>query len=199
MMAARVRPSRAWFWVAGVLLLAGLAAGAWLFWSGLFGPDGQIGQVRRYHRAPIPGAATMDLAPGGYTVFVEAPGVGDDVSPPRPDVTVTGPDGIPVPLLPYQGRLTYRAAGHEGVALSTLRITAAGTYRLSVDGDPCPGCDVAVGPGTKPGSILSIIAGVLIPLALSLIAFVIILVTAIGRSRSRRRQVQPQPYPGYPA
>jgi hypothetical protein len=194
-MAMRVRPARAWYWVAAVIGLAGLAAGAWLFWSALFGPNGQLGVVRHYHRAPIPGTVTMNLEPGGYTVFLEAPGISDDTSPPRADVSVTGPGGTPVPVGTYQGRFTYQAAGHEGIAVATLRATEAGAYQLSADGEPCLHCAVAVGPGEHADSFLAIIAGVLLPLFATLVAGVIVLITAVGRSRSRRRAA---PYPGGP-
>lgn len=193
MAVARVRPARAWYWVAAVIGLAGLAAGAWLFWSGLFGPNGEIGEVRRYHRAPIPGTATMNLEPGGYTVFLEAPGISDDPSPPRVDVSVTGPDGTQIPLGTYLAGFTYQAAGHEGRAIATLRASRAGAYRLSADGEPCSRCDVAVGPGEHADSFIAIIASVLIPLAATLVAGIIVLVTALRRARSRRQSGQGQP------
>src|SRR5713101_3850174 len=78
---AKLRPGRAWYWVALAVFLAGVAWGVVAFVV-------IIGRVDSFQRVPFPGTGVISLARGGYVVYYEGPGASNgDVPAGHIDVT----------------------------------------------------------------------------------------------------------------
>ena len=181
----RVRPSLAWYWVAGAVAVAGVAAAAVL---ALVGVVGLIDRIQEFQRVAVPGAAELTLDAGGYVVYHEAPGVGGDGgnAVPVPQVTVTSAADRRLPLSNYQGGFTYDAGGHQGRAIATFRVEEPGSYQVRVDADGGSTGTVAVGPGLGWGFAGAVVAALLVFFVSLGIGAVIALVTGLRRSQARR-------------
>ena len=69
-----IRPSRLWYWVAGVLL----AGAVILIVFAVLGFVSLTGQVKDFQRVEVPGRAELTFAePGGYVVYLEGAGLSD--------------------------------------------------------------------------------------------------------------------------
>ena len=178
-----IRPSRLWYWVAGVLL-----AGAVL-----------TGQVKDFQRVEVPGRAELTFAePGGYVVYLEGAGLSDASDTGTVHVQVEPTNGNQsVSLSNYQGDLSYSLAGYEGRAVASVQIGGAGTYVFTA-GD-------ATRPGVTHRAVgRSIGRGIVVPVILLLVALLVGGITALRRRRARRRaqsstspaMAQPTPAPG---
>jgi hypothetical protein len=73
---ARLRPARAWYWVALVVFLAGVAWAALMFVA-------LIGRVNSFPRVPDPGSGVISLThSGGYVIYYEGRGLRAGILPP---------------------------------------------------------------------------------------------------------------------
>jgi hypothetical protein len=180
------RSSRAGFWVAGLIAVAGLVGA--VIW-GLVGLSGMVGQVDAFPRMDVPGERVLTVQePVELTIFYEAPGIDQEQAELPPlTLSIFDPDGAPVAVAGYGSELTYHVDDHTGRAVATFAAAAAGDYRMLVEGDAPPGATIAVGEdfGGFIGALLG--AGLLVLVTLGA-AIILALITA-----NRRRKSTPSP------
>jgi len=190
-----IRPSRAWYWVAGCALAGALICLA-LAVAGFFSLNGQI---KAFQRVRVPGQAEVVFAqPGRYVLYVERPGqccsiaIGSGSAPFSSwsmNVAMRAVnDGPPVSISTWRGATqSYGVAGHQGQAAMQVTIGQPGRYLLrATDVVPRSITDLAVGRGIG--------RGLLIPLVLALVALFALIpagllaggVTFLRRRRARR-------------
>jgi len=181
--------SRAGYFLAAILLLAGVGAAGWLGWSGFVALQDSL------TRFVVPGATELTLAnPGTYTIFHEAESVVDGrlysaQGIPGLRVTVTAEGGKSIPVVTPGMSSSYTIGGHSGVSMLSFDITQPGRYRLTAayaGGQSEPQTVLAVGQSflgrllmTIFGAIGSVFAGFGLALAL-------VLTTYFRRRRLRR-------------
>jgi hypothetical protein len=183
------RPSRAGYWVAGLLAVAGLVGAA--IWV-LVGLSGIIDQVEAFPRMDVPGERALTVQePVDLTIFYEAPGIDQEQAELPPlTVFIFDPDDAPVPVAGYGSELTYQFGEHTGRAVATFTAAAPGDYRVLVEGDAAPGATIAVGESFG-GSIGAFVGAALLALVAFGAAIVLAVITA-----SRRRKSTPSPPAG---
>ena len=179
----RTGPSTAWFWIAGLLAIAGIAAAAWF---GFRGASRFTDSLAGMDRVPVPGQATVDLdAAGGYYVSFE-----DGPVPNHLVVDVVGPDGQPVAVDRYVGDLTYTINGREGTAVFTFDAPAPGAYQVQARSEDGRGT-IAIGTGIA-GGVFGLVGGIFTAIGIAglslILAIVIVVVVAVLRSRARTPQ-----------
>lgn len=175
----RLRPSRAWYWVALAAFLVGVG------WLG-----GRVymlaQQVDSFQRVAAPGSGEVSLDhSGGYVIYYEGPGAADG-NVPAYDVNVTArsQSSAPMSLEAYSGSLTYSFGSREGRAVLTLEVAGPGTVLIEVaDGGATPGdSSLAIG-----SSIAGDIVGIVLPaVVLMLVGIGGAMAVAIIRHRRRR-------------
>ncbi len=194
-------PSRAWYWVGGVLLAVAILGGILTVFSAI---SRTLDRVRDFQRIDIPGAADIRLnRAGSYTIYYEGPGIDDsDDEDALPSLEVRMQrleDSSFVPLRQYHGRFTYHLKGHHGAAIFTFRSPAPGTYRIQSRADLAPGrAQLAVGRSITGGILRdALLAGMFCFLAF--VAGVVVLVVTAVRRYQARRPPKPiaAPYPPY--
>ena len=182
------QPSRAGYILAAALLVLSVTVAA----GGVIVTARAVShRVETFQRVGVPGTAPLRFdAPGSYTIYYEAAGVGDEatgVTLPPVHLTLSRAEtGAAVPLARYHGSFNYNIAGHDGVAVATLRVERAGRYQLRADATIEPGiAQVAVGRSLARG-----LAGTLLVALAALAAFVggtvAAILTASRRQDARR-------------
>jgi len=185
-------PSRAGYVLAAALLVLSVTVAA----GGVIVTARAVShRVETFQRVGVPGTASLRFdAPGSYTIYYEAAGVGDEattgVTLPPVHLTVSRVEtGGVVPLGRYRGSFNYNIAGHEGFAVATLRVERAGRYQLRADATIEPGiAQIAVGRSLARG-----LAGTLLVGLAAFAAFVGGTVTAIltaSRRQAARRTTE---------
>jgi uncharacterized protein DUF2510 len=192
----RVRPALFWYWVAGAAVVAAVV---WFALSLVLGIRSINGQVEGFQRVPIPGQAEVSFAePGGYTLYYEGWGAGDE-QPTIPSFSVSLAsvgDGEEVSIRDYGGSQTYDLGGHSGRALATFRIEEPGRFLLRAEGEPQDvEANVAVGRSVGPGIFRTVIPAFAGSLILVLGGAVLAVVVAVRRNRARRLLPAPAAQP----
>jgi hypothetical protein len=167
--------------VAGLLAVVGVAAGVALVVAGI---RSYIDRIEGFERFPVPGSEEVTLdEDGGYSIYFERPGLGDDDPLPRISVGVVGPDGRPVDLDEYESEVGYQVSGHDGRGAFTFPADEPGTYLVRADGSEG---ELAVGRGIGTRFAGSVVAGVATLLLAPLLGAVVALLTFLRRSRAKR-------------
>jgi hypothetical protein len=187
-----IRPSRGWYWVAGVTLVGSVV---WLGLGLFLGFGSFARQVEGLQRVPIPGQAEVSFdKPGGYTVYFEGMGAADEqVTIPSFNVSLASVGGgEEVPIRLYADSETYSIGGRSGRAVGTFQIEEPGRFLLRTDGEPqAIQANVAVGPSTTP----AIFRALGLTLAVVFILFVggtaLAVVVAVRRGRARHALLAP--------
>ena len=174
-----LRPSRAWYWVALAVFLAGAG---WL--GGRLYMLAQ--QVDSFQRVAVPGAGEVSLDhSGGYVIYYEGPGAADRNVPDfHVNVKARSESSAPLSLEVYRGSLTYSFGSREGRAVFTLRVAGPGRFLIEVTDAPAMsgGSSLAIG-----SSIAGGIVGGAVPAAvLMVVAIGGAIAVAIVRHRRRR-------------
>jgi hypothetical protein len=174
--------SRIGYFLAAILLLAGLGGAGYLVWSGLSGIGSAIVRV------VVPGSGEMTLdEPGTYTIYHETESIIDGrVS------SVATIDGLSVTVTEVSGggaipvtapgmHATYTIGGHSGVSVLAFDIARPGRYRFGAaydDGRTEPKTVLAVDRGlfgrllrTILVAIGSVFAGFIAALTLALTTY----------------------------
>jgi hypothetical protein len=181
-----VRPSAAWYGLAGVFGFVGLAVPGVLI---VLGAVGFVDRVDGFQRVDVPGSAEVRLGAGGYVLYYEAPGLDSEsggTSVPPLDITLRSPTGEVLPLSDYDGGFTYSIGSHDGRAIGTVQVNDPGTYRLTVAERPGSAGVVAVGRGMGRWIVGLVLAAVLSFFLFFAAATVIAVLTAVRRGRSKR-------------
>ena len=179
----RRRPSIAWYWVAGLVAILGVAIS--VGWGATRAIDAYR-SVDSFARAHIPGIVnvTVDEA-GKQLVYYE----GDR----RPEVNELGleirdPSGSQIAIRPYLLDLRYDFNGHVGKAVAVFRTKVPGRY--AVESSKAPEDDAHLGVGRDLTSMIPIIVA---PLGLSLLSLVVGMGIAVVAYIKRTSQPQENP------
>jgi hypothetical protein len=195
-----IRPSRVWYWIAGVLLAGAVACVPFA----IMGFSSLGHQIATFQRVKVPGEGFITISgTGRYLLFFEGPGMNRVARTGTVRVELQlARDGTQVHISRLQGESErYNLSGHSGQAVASVTIKQPGKYVLTngVPSEPAP-ADIAIGRG--------ITSSLLLPLLLILVAAIVLtpagiltwVFTAVRRGRSRRR-IQAgvaQPFPAYP-
>lgn len=189
-----VRPSKTWYLLAALLVVAAIA---WLVLGLLLGFRSLSRRIDGFQRAQIPGQTQVSLAePGGYVIYYEAPGASaEGFSVPSVHVNLFRADnGEPVQLSLYGGRLTYSVSGHQGRAVATFHVDQPGQFMLESIGTPPGPASLAVGRGIGGAIAGAVVRSVLGTVVLFFGGVVLAVVVAVRRRAARR--AAPWPAPG---
>lgn len=151
--------------------------------------------------------ATVTLEEGGHTIWLERPGVDDELLyGSELDVEITAPDGSTVSTDIYDTEATYSQGGRDGTAALTFDARVDGEYTIAPTVNDFRGGTIAIGT-ENPISALGIGFALFFGIGTIgfLIALVILIVLLVKRSRSRK-QIRAAnaaafgyPQPGYAA
>jgi len=187
--------SRAGYWIGGGLIVAAIAGA--ILWGVLsFVAIGDT--VDDFHRAPAPGAASVQLEARKYIVYVEGPGVGEDFAPPVEVRVVDRRSDRALALAGYSGSLTYSMGGHSGRAVGTVTPARAGSYELraAAGADPAAGFEVALGDSIGGRIVRAILGAFAIGGLLMAAGIALAVTTGVRRSRRTAAASPPSDHPG---
>ena len=143
-----------------------------------------IDKVEGFERFAVPDSRAVELdEDGGYSIYIERPGLDSEDALPAVSVSVSGPDGDPVDLDDYDTDVSYSVSGHDGRGVFTFRADVPGLYTVQADGSDA---EVAVGRGIGARFAGAVVAGVATLLLAPVLAAVVALVTFLRRSRAKR-------------
>jgi hypothetical protein len=176
--------------LAGLLTLAGIAAGIVLIVSGI---RTYVDKVEGFERFEAPGSRAVNLLDeGGYSIYFERPGLDDEDPFPPISVSVTDPEGDEVDLERYDADVSYSVSGHDGRGAWTFDADDEGTYQVRADGS---GGEVAVGRGIGARFAGTVVAGVGMLLLAPVLGAIAALITFLRRSKAKRAQKAAWPQP----
>jgi hypothetical protein len=195
----KLRPSTAWYWVAGTIGVLGAIAASVIIVSAV---TTTLDRIDDFHRVAVPGSRVVTLDDiGGYTLYYEEPGIGAGFVPPLRVGVIDVATGDELPLRSYGAEANYAFGGHEGVAVFTFGVDHPGEYEIVADGGGSGFGEVAVGRGVFTGLFAPVAGGIVAAIVAVLTTAVIAIVTGVRRHDDRRRQQwgptgRPPP-PGY--
>lgn len=176
------RPSTAWYWVAGIVLVVGVAAGI------VVGILGYLDALDEYET--FPGLA----APGATEVVIDDPGdlviyhQGSTLpSLAEVELSVTGPSGA-VAVEPYETTLIFETGEGRARALASFDAVDTGTYRVEARGTVTG--HLTVGPSWAWVALPAVLGGLAIA-GVSVIAGAAIWLTTIIRRSSAKARTRP--------
>jgi hypothetical protein len=190
---AKLRPARAWYWVALVVFLAGVG---WLG-GGLYLV---AERVDSFQRVPLPGEGEVSLDhSGGYVIYYEGPGAETGNVPDfTVNMTPRSASAAVQGLEHYESSVTYSFGSREGRAVFTLQVASPGTFLIEATDAPATSRDSSLAIGSS-------IAGRIVGIAVASVVFMVVAVggaIAIAIVRHRRRRsttaYPPPPWGGYP-
>ncbi len=186
--APEIKPSVLWYWIGGLLLVAGVIGG--VVW-GVVGFSRMMDQIEDFQRVHVPGSGEVFIDdPGGYTIYHEYEGAATSSWRQAPDVEITDPSGSPVFVESYgpNASLTYDYE-HEGVAVYTFDAPTTGTYEVETHGELDLGWDQQIAIGRSfTGTLAAAILGALAIGAIGVLSGTILLiVTAVRRGSAKRK------------
>jgi hypothetical protein len=163
--------SKKWYWLAGGLVLAGIASGA-------AGCRELISKIDGLHRVVMPARAEIALPAGDTTLYTEQRSIVDGkVYEITGDLQfrcgIADPTGKPVPLQHPSSSTRYSFGDHAGRNTFDLHAETAGTYVLTCEA-PSPFV-IAIGSGIGTQIVIAVLGG-LIPTLLGVLTFVLVLV-----------------------
>jgi hypothetical protein len=183
------RPSRAGYWIGGLIALLGVAGGVALLVATFTGGARDIQRFGRLDRVAVPGQAVLSLPAGKHVVYVES----TRGEPPVGGVDLRVADASterPVALAPYATTFTYNAGGRSGRAMSTFVAAQRGRYSVATSGPSDAGLSVAVGPplgGKLTRAVSSLFLGFGLLFGGPVVGGAVMLFTMIRRNRFDRR------------
>jgi hypothetical protein len=141
---AKLRPARAWYWVALVVFLAGVG---WLG-GGLYLV---AEQVDSFQRVPLPGEGEVSLDhSGGYVIYYEGPGAETGNIPDfTVNVTPRSASAAVQRLEHYESSVTYSFGSREGRAVFTLQVASPGTFLIEATDAPATSGDSSLAIGSS--------------------------------------------------
>ena len=184
---AKLRPARAWYWVALVVFLAGVG---WLG-GGLYLV---AERVDSFQRVALPGEGEVSLDhSGGYVIYYEGPGAETGNIPDfTVNVTPRSASAAVQGLEHYESSVTYSFGSREGRAVFTLQVASPGTFLIEATDAPATSGDSSLAIGSS-------IAGRIVGIA---VASAVLMVVAVGGAiaiaivrRRRRRSMTDYPPP----
>ncbi|HKU94580.1 MAG TPA: hypothetical protein VJR58_04860 [Vineibacter sp.] len=196
-------PSRGWYVVAAVVLIAAVAGAVWIVASRIGDVGAGLVQV------VVPGGADLDLKqPGSYTIFHERTStVGGRIytAPSVSGLRVTvksAATGRDVTVRQPAGSSRYDFGGRSGTSVLAFNIDAPGRYRLDAayeDGRQQPQTVLAVGTGFVSGLLTTIALALGVAFGGIAVALAIFIVVLLKRRRALMAATSGNPWPGRPA
>ncbi|HEU4492223.1 MAG TPA: DUF2510 domain-containing protein [Jiangellales bacterium] len=189
MTAQRVGPSRAWYWLAGALVVGAVVLAAVGLVLGLTSFDRRIDEMQR---VPLPGTGEVTFTDAGrYDLYYEGVGAGEGEVPAFTVSLLPVDGGEPVQIGGDEGTVTYTFGGRSGIRVGSFEIDSPGRYVLEADADGTVvgPAELAVGRGlgrSIAGPLLLALGGALI---LFLLGVVLALVVALRRRSAPRQPV----------
>jgi hypothetical protein len=189
------QPSTGWYWVAGIVALAGVIAGIVLGLTTFLSYQDDLREMARDAGGEVRVTLTTDQ---DAVVFLEGPGVADNKDL-RPTVAVTGPEGDDLTVESYDAELLYDVPGRQGEtgrAIATFDVTASGVHTVSADTPD--DTTIAVGAGLNFATLTQFVAALALPALAVLLAIGMAVSVAIMR-RSQPPTNTPPQQPRVPA
>lgn len=185
----RRRPSALGYWLAAVVMLAGLIGGGVLVAVTGFGAYERLTDMPR---AAVPGDVTFDVTETGDQLVYY---IGEaDTSWRELGVAVTGPDGqavqvksdllgMEVAIAAHEHRDEY--AAHPRFAMAAFRADETGRYEIATTSAAEHGAEIAVGENLVGPVVFGLFGALAVVLAGIATGVVLIVVTAVRRSAPR--------------
>ena len=175
------RASSTWYWVALVILAAGvLLPAAW----GATSVNTANEKAGAFPRAAVPGAVTVTVAdPGDQMIYFTGSG---DPSPASLGLQVTDPAGASVPVTPYDLAVKLDLVSDVGTAIATFPADAKGVYTVTSTESSVRGDAFAVG-GNVGKDALPDVLGALAVMVFSVNVAIVIVIVTLVRGASRER------------
>jgi hypothetical protein len=206
--APRIRPSKVWYVVGVLLIVAGIAGGIGLFVGGLVSTSRTVDGFGRFV-APASKSLKFQRA-GTYTIFYEYRG--EVCGEPTDCVTIeapeTPPSSLTIRLTDAAGRslpvdrsgdsdVTFSFGGRAGRSVASVDIPAAGEYVIEVSGG-AQRYGIAIGRGVLGTLVRWILGGIAAGVVGVVVGVVLLIVTGVRRGRRRREasagRMAPSPY-----
>jgi hypothetical protein len=189
----RLRPSAAWYWVAGGLIVLSVVVAGYLFFS-ILRP---LFQHVTEFSPTLPAEVSLDKG-DKRTIFAQTGGLSDagsdlvDISPSELDCRVTGPDGTPLSLSRASG---FRLRKNDDVYQAKLDFEAEQSGRHSVRCrdrlDPQRDLALAVGPHFgAAGFVVRLLLFFVVLFGGILLGVGLAVLIAVLRQRSKKRLQQ---------
>ena len=174
----RRRPSTTGYWLAVVIPVVGLLAGAgW----GITAYLGMQRQIDDFVRVGVPGQAVLPIQEAGERVLYYEGSESISLTDLAPQVSA--PDGTAVRVVNYDLDLRYDVpGGGVGQAIGTFAADSPGRYAVRIDGTAPLGAEVAVGETIANSKLGSVVGAVLLILGSLGVGVVLSIVTAFRRS-----------------
>jgi hypothetical protein len=174
----RRRPSTAGYWLAVVIPVVGLLAGAgW----GITAYLGMQRQIDDFVRVGVPGQTVVSVQEAAERIlyYEESESISlTDLAP-----QVSAPDGTAVRVEAYDLDLRYDApGGGVGQAIGTFDADSPGPYEVRINGTAPPGAEIAIGETIANSRLGSVVGAVLLILGSLGVGIVLTIVTAVRRS-----------------
>ena len=174
----RRRPSTAGYWLAVVIPVVGLLAGAGWGITAYLGLQRQIDDLVR---VSVPGQAVLSIQEAGERVLYYEGSESNSLTDLAPQVSA--PDGTLVRVEAYDLDLRYDApGGGVGQAIGTFEGDSPGPYEVRINGTAPPGAEIAVGETVANSRLGSVVGAVLLILGSLGVGAVLTIVTAVRRS-----------------
>jgi hypothetical protein len=173
------RPSTAWYWVAGIVLVVGVVAGVVV---GILGYLDALDEFDTFASLVAPGATELVVDdPGDLVIYHQGSTL---PSLAEVELSVTGPSGA-VAVEPYESTLIFETGEGRAWALASFAAVDIGTYRVEAQGTATG--HLTVGPSWAWVALPAVLGGLAI-VGVSVIAGVAIwLTTIIRRSNAKAR------------
>lgn len=185
-------PSRAWYGLAIIVLLTGIALFVMFLMKGIIGFTGGMTQV------VVPGSETLDLKkPGKYTIFHEHRSViegkvyasGAQLADMEIRV-IDHASGADLVLSPVMGSSNYSMGGRQGYGVFNFQVAGPGKYELVAeykDGHTGPETVLAISGGFVENLVITILGSIGILFGTITVTVLIVVITALKRSKARSR------------
>jgi hypothetical protein len=184
----KLRPGVAGYWLAGALVITGVAGAIIWFVLGFIGLSDTIDD---FQRVPADGGGIVTLdADRDYVIYIEEDNrFGSGVR-----VGLIDPNGAEVDIDRYRTELTYDFGGRAGRAAFTFRSGESGDYNLLADGPT--DVELAVGSSVAGDLVLAITVPFVIGGVGLLLGLLLLIVTLVRRSGAKKRRdaTLPPPY-----
>jgi hypothetical protein len=186
--AASPPPGRIWYLVGLAIFIAGMGTMAIFLVTRLSAMEDGLTRI------VVPGAQTITLAAGSYTIFHEAQSVIDGKIYASPGlggltVSVSTPDGTTLPLA-AAGSGRYSFGGHTGFSVFDFTAPTAGDYTVAArydDGATGPQTVLAVGTGFMSGLLATIFGSLAFAFGGAIIAAILMVGVLVRRRRAGLR------------
>jgi|GEM_PF-3801160 hypothetical protein len=199
---APIRPRSVWYWIGGLLIVAGIVGGIALMVAGVVSVSRTVDDFARFRVPPgeLPeGGVRQELTfdrSGTYTIYYEwdseIDGLGVDSPediPPDIRFVLIGADGVELPLQDAGTTASFSVSGRAGESIGKVTVPSAGTYVAEVESaSASEPYVIAVGKGVLARLAAYVGGGIAVGFIGVAAGIVAIVVTAVKRSRRKREQ-----------